>query len=149
MKLPPDSIEFVALLNSNRVDYLVIGAHALAFHGHPRYTGDLDVLVRRSKQNAAAVMAAIEQFGFHFPQLSAADFEAPHRVVQLGVPPVRIDLLTTLTGIDFDEAWSRRQAAEMSGVPVFMLSKEDLVANKKALGRARDIADLECLEDRT
>ncbi len=104
MPLPSGLREFIELLNSHRVEYLIVGAHALAFHGHPRYTGDIDILVRASPENAGRLEQFISAFGFADSGLGAKDFLTPDQIVQLGQPPHRIDLLTSITGVEFDEA---------------------------------------------
>src|ERR1700737_4781118 len=108
MPLQKDLREFIESLNSRRVEYLIVGAHALAFHGVPRYTGDIDILIHNSPQNAARLQEVIVAFSFASLGLSAEDFLAPDRVIQLGVPPNRIDLLTSITGLEFAEAWAGR-----------------------------------------
>src|SRR5258708_3115130 len=110
MRLNNDLREFLRLLNSNEVDYLVVGAFAVAFHGFPRYTADLDLLVHRTAENAERAMRALSEFGFGNIGITAADFERPSHVVQLGVKPNRIDLLTAISGVSFEEAWANRVA---------------------------------------
>jgi hypothetical protein len=143
--LPKDWREFIALLNSNRVDYVVVGAFALAFHGHPRYTGDLDLLVRPSLENAERMEKVVATFHFASLGLTASDFTEPGQIVQLGRPPNRIDLLTSLTGVDFDEVWATRISSSLEGLPVSFISRECLIRNKKATARAQDLADVEAL----
>jgi hypothetical protein len=138
--------EFVELLNSAGVEYLIVGAHALAYHGHPRLTGDLDLLLRASDSNAEKMMGVLRDFGFGEMAISQQDFLAADRVIQLGMAPNRIDLLTSLTGVDFEQAWQARVTASLDGLQAYILSREHLIANKRALGRKRDLADLECLE---
>ena len=145
MEPQPDFKELLALFNAQRVEYLVVGAYALAFHGAPRYTGDIDLLVRPSPDNAKAILAALADFGFASLGLSEGDFLQPDRVIQLGVPPVRIDLLTSLTGVTWEEALSGCSNGQYGGVPVRYLGREELVRNKRALGRAKDLADIEAL----
>src|SRR5215831_13589338 len=106
MPLNKDLREFVELLNSNRVEYLIVGAFAVAYHGFPRYTGDLDILVRPSSENAQRVLEVLSQFGFGALEVQIEDLEAPGKVVQLGVQPNRIDLVTALSGLSFEEAWA-------------------------------------------
>jgi hypothetical protein len=148
MPLQKDLREFIESLNSRKVEYPIVGAHALAFHGVPRYTGDLDILVRASPENAAKLEEVLVEFSFAALRsaagLSAADFLAPGRIVQLGLPPNRIDLLTSITGVEFEEACGR-VAAHLHGVPVCFLGKVSLIKNKRATGRTRDKADLEAL----
>ena len=126
-------------------DYLVVGAYALAFHGAPRYTGDIDLLVRADPDNARAILAALADFGFASLGLSESDFLAPDRVVQLGVPPVRIDLLTSLTGVTWEEACAHRVAGQYGEVPVHFIGKTEYIRNKQATGRKKDEADIEAL----
>jgi hypothetical protein len=140
--LQKDLREFIESFVSRNVEFLVVGAHAVAFHGHPRFTGDIDLLVRPTKENAERVMAALDAFGFSSPGLSAADFVDPDAVVQIGRPPNRIDLLTAISGVGFDEAWAGRCAGSLSGVPVSFLGYESLLKNKQATGRSKDAEDV-------
>lgn len=144
--LHSDLREFIGLLNSRSVDYLIVGAHALAFHARPRYTGDLDILIRDSEANARKLEGVIRDFGFGDTGLSAKDFRGPHRVIQLGISPNRIDLLTTLTGVSFEDAWQARVSTTLDDIRVDVIGREQLIANKRALGRPQDIADLQILE---
>ena len=146
MSLSSDWKEFLELLNARGVEYLVVGAHSLAFHGRPRYTGDLDVLVRPSKTNAVALVELLSDFGFAGSKFTPVDFAENDQVIQLGRPPYRIDLLTSLTGVSNEDAFARKIAAEIDGIPVFVLSKEHLIQNKRAVGRPQDLADLTELE---
>jgi hypothetical protein len=145
MPLPEDWRAFIESLNSNGVEYVIVGAVALAYHGFPRYTGDLDVLIRTSPQNAKRLESALAAFGFAALGLKAADFGEAYRVIQLGVPPNRIDLLTSITGVPFDEAWADRVEADVEGTPVNFISRQELIRNKRLTGRAQDKADLEAL----
>ncbi len=145
MPLAKDLREFIQLLNSHGVEFLVVGAYALAFHGHPRYTGDIDLLVRSSAGNAARIEHVLADFGFGSLGLSAADFLVPDRIVQLGLPPNRIDLLTSIGGVGFDEAWNGCIPAELDGLPVRFLGRDALIRSKRAAGRPKDLADLAAL----
>ncbi len=145
MRLQKDLREFIGSLNFQRVEYVIVGGFALAFHGRPRYTGDLDILVRTTAENAARLESVIRGFGFASTGLSARDFLAPDQVVQLGRPPNRIDLFTSITGVSFDEAWEQRVAGELDGIPVFFIGREAFIRNKKAAGRTQDQSDLEAL----
>jgi hypothetical protein len=145
MPLQKDLREFIESLNSHNVDYLIVGAFALAFHGVPRSTGDIDIFVRRSPENAARIEEVLVRFSFASLGLSAADFLSPDQVIQLGHPPNRIDLLTSITGVEFDEAWSERVSADLHGVSVPFIGREALIRNKKSTGRTQDKADLEAL----
>ncbi len=147
MALQKDFREFIELLNSNRVEYLIVGAFALAYHGWPRYTQDLDVLVRPTAENAARIERALRHFGFGSLGLTAEDFMQRYRAVQLGFEPNRIDLLTTLTGVSFEEAWEQRVSAVLDGIPVWFISREHFIRNKRASGRPQDLADVARLED--
>ena len=146
MSLSADLREFIELLNSRGVEYVIVGAHSLAFHGRPRYTGDLDVLVRPSLENATKIVALLREFGFGARDFAESDFIAPEQMIQLGRVPNRIDLLTGISGVEIEDAFRSRISTEMEGLPVFVLSKELLIRNKRAVGRPQDIADLEALE---
>jgi Nucleotidyltransferase of unknown function (DUF6036) len=145
MPLPEDWRAFIESLNSHGVEYVVVGAVALAHHGFPRYTGDLDLLVRNSPENAQRLESALGKFGFASLGLKAADFVDSYRVIQLGVPPTRIDVLTSLTGLSFDEAWASRIETVLEGTRVNFIGRDALILNKRKTGRAQDLADLEAL----
>lgn len=145
MEPPRDFCELVELFNASRVKSLIVGAYALAYHGAPRMTGDLDLLVEPSAENAQRVIDALSAFGFGDIGLSAEDFQRPDTVVQLGVPPVRVDLLTGITGVSWDEAWAGRVDGELGAVPAAFIGLAELRRNKRATGRHRDLADLEAL----
>jgi hypothetical protein len=145
MELQPDYRDLLVLLNAHSVEFIIVGGYALAFHGAPRFTGDLDILIRANPENADRVMRALEEFGFGSTGLKAKDFLSPDKVVQLGVPPVRVDILTSLTGVAWEEAFSGRVASKYGDVPVYFMGREQFVVNKRALGRKRDLADLEAL----
>ena len=145
METKRDYKELLALFNDHGVDYVIVGAFALAFHGAPRYTGDLDILVRPDGENASRIVTALAVFGFDSLGISREDLVGPDKVLQLGYPPVRIDLVTSLTGITWEEAAAGRVRAEYGDVPVAYLGKQELIRNKRALGRKKDEADLEAL----
>lgn len=143
--------DFTDLLNElleSGARFLVVGAHAMAVHGVPRATGDLDVWVSPEPANAERVWAALRCFGAPIEQLGVArkDFETPGVVVQIGLPPRRIDVLTDVSGLDFEEAWRNRTTHSIDSREVPFLGRDDLLRNKRASGRAKDIADLEILE---
>jgi hypothetical protein len=148
MEIQPDFRELLALFNAQNVEYLIVGGYALAFHGAPRYTGDLDVLVRPDPENAQRILKALVLFGFGLLSLEAADFENQDRVIQLGEPPVRIDLITSITGVSWEEAFSSRVPGTYGDVPVYFLGRGPFIRNKRAIGRAKDLADIEALGDR-
>lgn len=133
------------VFNVHRVEYLIVGGYALAFHGAPRFTGDIDIFVKPESENAKRILAALEEFGFGSINLSQEDFITQGNVVQLGVPPVRIDIMTSLTGVSWQEAQEGKVAGNYGDTLVFFISKDDFIANKKALGRRKDLADLETL----
>lgn len=141
MDLSRDFREFLELLDSHEVRYLLVGGYALAAHGHPRYTKDLDVWVWPETGNAKRIVRALDAFGFGGLGLDERDFEAGDQVVQLGSEPQRIDILTFADGLDFESAYENRVMIEMSGRRVPVLSVDDLRRNKLATGRPRDIAD--------
>jgi len=145
MKLPKDWREFIELLNSNQVEYLIIGAFAVAYHGYPRYTGDLDFLIRPTNENARRVMKALHEFGFGSVEIEEADFLAEGQIIQLGVAPQRIDLATSISGVSSEEAWASRIPDTLDGLSVNFLGRETLIENKRASGRAKDLADLQQL----
>jgi len=145
MNLEEDLREFVELLNALDVRYIVVGAFAVAYHGYPRFTGDIDLFIERSSENAKRIVDVIEQFGFGDLGFSVEDFLEENQVVQLGISPNRIDLLTFLSGVDFDEAWATREHGEIEGLRLPIISRELLKRNKAATGRSQDLADLERL----
>ena len=146
MMLTPDFKEFAALLNSNQVEYLVVGGYALAAHGHPRYTGDLDFWIGTAADNADRVLAALTQFGFGSLGIRREDLTEPGQVIQMGFPPARIDLLTSIDGVSFTPCFQRRLVVDVDGLQLGFIALDDFKINKKAVGRHRDLADLELLE---
>lgn len=145
MSLPRDWRAFIESLNSSGVEYLIVGAVALAHHGFPRYTGDLDILVRNSPENAQRLEAVLQGFGFAALGLRAADFIDSYQVIQLGLPPNRIDLLTSITGVSFEEAWAERIETVLEGMRVNFIGRQALIQNKRATRRPQDLADLAAL----
>ncbi len=145
MEIPRDFSELLALFNARSVEYVIVGAYALAFHGAPRATGDLDLLVKTDPVNARRVVEALGAFGFGAVGITASDFEAPGRVVQLGVTPVRVDLVTSLSGVSWDEVVAGQVSGKLGGVPVSFIGRKQFITNKRATGRGRDLADIEAL----
>ena len=141
-----DFIEILARFNDHTVEYIVVGAHALAAHGHVRATKDLDIWVRPSDENAPKALAALVEFGAPLHDLTEQDLATPGTVFQIGVPPVRIDVITEIDGVAFESAWPDRVDVQIRGVSVPVLSRHHLIANKKASGRLQDLADLDWLE---
>ena len=129
MATNPDWKEFVELLNSHKAEYVVVGAIALSWHGYSRYTGDLDILLRPTEENASTVLAALAAFGFGSLGVDVADLTSPNRIIQLGHPPGRIDLLTAISGVSFDEAWAGRARGEFGGVPISYIGIAELIRN--------------------
>ena len=148
MEIQKDFREFFALLNEKQVEYLVVGGYALAFHGAPRFTGDLDIYVRPTPENARRVLAALDAFGFGSLDIETEDLSAPSRVVQLGVAPLRIDLITSISGVVWEEAQAGRVDSAYGDVPVHFIGLDAFLANKQATGRAKDLADIEALGGR-
>lgn len=144
--LNPDFKDMLSAFAEGDVDYLIVGAYALAAHGVPRATGDLDLWIQSTTENAERVLSALEAFGSPTHDLSVSDLSQPDLVFQIGVAPRRIDILSSIDGVAFDQAWEDRVLVEVEGVELPVISREHLVANKRALGRTRDIADIERLE---
>ena len=143
--LNKDFREFIESLNSNKVKFLVLGGYALAFHGHPRYTKDLDIWLELSSENAGRTMKALEDFGFGALDVSKEDLLSAGMVVQLGYPPNRIDLINSPDGVTFAECFESRIEVELDGITIPVIDIDNLKKNKKASGRAQDLADLEKL----
>ncbi|MFQ5669687.1 MAG: hypothetical protein ACE5HD_04100 [Acidobacteriota bacterium] len=142
-----DFLDLLGALLDSGAQFLVVGAHAMAVHGVPRATGDLDIWIRTDAENAGRVWQALLKFGAPVEglDLSPSDLETPDTVVQIGLPPRRIDILTSLTGIDFDESWPNRTAHRVGTLEIPFIGRQDLVRNKRALGRSKDIGDLDAL----
>ncbi len=141
-----DFVEMLAALYAARAEFLVVGAHAVAAHGVPRATGDLDIWVRPSPENAERVFTALKAFGAPLLDLTREDLSRPGIVFQIGVVPCRIDLLTEITGVDFDQAWQSRLESKIEGINVDFIGRSELIANKRATGRPKDMADVAALE---
>ena len=143
--LTDDFKEFLSLLNAHGVDFLLIGGYAVALHGYPRATIDLDVWVRAAPDNAERIIRALKAFGFDSPQLEPKVFIAAEQIVRFGVPPFRIEIMTTISGVAYDACRSRADTYDIEGVSVPVIALEDLKVNKRASGRHKDLADLEQL----
>ncbi len=143
----PDFVDLLRALSAAEARYLIVGAYALGFYARPRTTGDLDIWVDPTSENAARVHAALTSFGAPSHELSRTDLMRPEVVYQIGVEPRRIDILTSLTGLTFKEAWEGRVAGRLGGVECPVIGREALIRNKRALGRPRDLADLELLKE--
>jgi predicted nucleotidyltransferase len=144
-RLAPDFKEFLQLLRSAKIEYLLIGGYAVGHYGFPRATADLDIWVANHDENASRLVEVLRKFGFDVPALNKSLFQEPGHVVRMGVPPVRLEILSSIDGVDFRECYPRRQVAEIDGVEVNVISLADLKANKRASGRHQDLNDLEKL----
>ena len=144
MEVHSDFKDLFVLFNAHGVEYLVVGGYALAFHGAPRYTKDMDILVRPTRDNAARMLAAIAEFGFPFG-LAPEEFDKPEQILQIGYPPHRADIITSIDGVPWEDAWNGRQPGNCGGVPVNFIGRAQFIANKRASGRLRDLADIEAL----
>ena len=145
ISLHPDFKDFLRLLNSNNVDYLLVGGYAVSFHGYPRNTGDLDIWVDTNAANAERVARAIGEFGMPEEQVTAFLFQQPGKVIRMGMPPVRIEVLTGISGVCFKDCYVERIRAEVDGIWVNIISLPMLKENKKASGRIKDLDDLQHL----
>ena len=145
MEIRNDFKELLELFNKHEVEYLVVGGYALAFHGAPRFTGDIDLLVRPVRENAERILAALNEFGFGSLDLSEDDFTMPGKVIQLGVPPIRIDIITSISGVSWEKADIGKVPGQYGQMSVCFISREDFIANKRATGRKKDAADIEAL----
>jgi hypothetical protein len=145
MEVQQDFRDLLELFNKHKVDFIIVGAYALGFHGAPRYTGDLDIFVMPDPINAKSIMQALNEFGFGSVGLSAADFEKEGKVIQLGRPPVRVDIITSITGVAWEQARSGRVKGQFGDLMVYFIGRDDFIKNKRALGRKKDIADLEAI----
>ena len=145
MEVQPDFRDLLALFNAHNIAYAIVGGYALAHHGAPRYTGDIDVLVQPTSENAERVLAALGEFGFGSLGLTVEDFSRPDQVIQLGYPPVRVDIITSITGATWDDVAAGRVSGEYGDISVYYIGRDELVANKRATGRQKDLADIEAL----
>jgi hypothetical protein len=145
LPLPPDFKDFLQLLNSENVEYLLVGGYAVGYYGYPRATGDLDIWIAISDTNAAKVVEVLRRFGFSAATLKPELFSKPDQVFRMGVPPIAIDVITTATGLSFAECYTRRNLQVLDGVEVKLIGPEDLKQNKRSSGRTKDLNDLENL----
>jgi hypothetical protein len=145
MKVEKDFEDFIELLNKYSVNYLIVGAYALALFAEPRNTGDIDIFVERSKENAEKILVVLKEFGFAGLDIALNDFMTKDMVVQLGVQPVRIDIITSISGVDFGDAFKFKEEKQFGKTMAYFISKEFLIKNKKASARKKDLADLELL----
>ena len=147
MDLAPDFDEFCALLNAHEVEHVIVGAHALAFHGAPRFTGDLDILVRPTEDNAQRVLTAIGAFGFPTMVLTPAEIVRGTKVIEMGMPPVQIHVMSAIDGVTWDEVWASRETGPFGTRSVAFIGREAFLRNKRAAGRPKDLADIDALRE--
>lgn len=141
-----DFREFIELLIKNKAEYLIVGGYAVGIHGHPRYTGDLDIWLNPTTENAGSILKSVNEFGFSSFNLTIEDFTKPGNVVQLGYPPLRIDLLTEIDGVTFEECFKNKKEVIIENLEVNFIGYNDLLRNKKQSGRPRDIDDIDNLK---
>ena len=141
-----DFIDFIELLNFHKVDYLIVGAHALAFHGRPRHTGDLDIWIKPSIDNASKMLLVLKDFGFESLGLGEKDFLRENYVTQLGYPPLRIDILNSISGVEFDDAYGNKVEGEIDDLKVKFINVAEFIKNKEASGRKKDLGDIASLK---
>jgi predicted nucleotidyltransferase len=146
MRIEKDFKEFIALLNENKVKYLIVGGFAFAFYVEPRYTKDIDIFVEASEENSKKIIAALTAFGFGNIGLKEEDFRKPGQIIQLGYAPVRIDVITSIAGVTFDSAWKNKVEGKYGDIPCFFISKDDLILNKQKAARPQDITDVKKLK---
>lgn len=147
MDLAPDFSEFCALLNARSVEFVVVGAYALAFHGAPRYTGDLDILIKPAEDNAERLLRAIADFGFPVESLSPTQVVERDRLIEMGVPPIQIHVMSHIDGVTWHDVWTGRVPAHTGTTSIAFIGREAFLANKRAAGRPKDLADLDALRD--
>jgi len=145
IELPDDFKEFLRLLNVQEVEYLLIGGYAVGYYGYPRVTADIDIWIAINPQNAAKVVTALKDFGFDLPELSSELFLKDNQIIRMGVPPLRIEITTGISGVDFHECYVERQTAVLDDIEVKLISLRHLKINKRASGRHKDLNDLENL----
>lgn len=145
IRLPPDFREFLQLLNLKKIEYLVIGGYAVALHGYPRATGDIDIWIGISKNNAQRIVEALKEFGFNISELKEGLFLEKNKNIRMGHPPLRIEILTSIDGVEFSECYKNKKTVTIDDLGIDFISREDLKKNKKASGRYQDLADLENL----
>jgi hypothetical protein len=145
MEAQQDFRDLLELFNAHKVEYMIVGGYALAFHGAPRYTGDIDIFIKSDAENAQRILSALDKFGFKSIGLTIEDFENPEKVVQLGVPPVRVDIITSLSGVTWEDAYSGRETGKYGDISVYYIGRKQFISNKRAIGRKKDLADIEAI----
>ena len=145
MEVQKDFKELLELFNAHHVEFLIVGGYALALHGFPRYTGDIDILIQPDLENANRILKALDAFGFGSIGLREEDLTTPGKVIQLGYPPVRVDIMTSLSGVSWEDACRGRVKGNYGDIQIFYIGRDQLIANKKTTARKKDLADLEAL----
>lgn len=146
VEAPRDFVELFRSLNAHRAEYLIVGGYAVAFYGYPRFTGDMDLFVNPHAENAALVLSALEEFGFAGLGLEPGDFSSADTLISLGYPPERVDIVSAIDGVSWQDAWGRRFPGSFGGVEVFFIGREELIRNKRASGRPQDRLDADILD---
>lgn len=141
-----DSIELLAAFTHANIKYLIVGGYAVSFHAEPRYTKSLDILIATTHKNAQALYHTLAKFGVPLQDVTPEDFENKELFFMIGAPPNRIDILMGIPGVDFEQAWENRVEADIDGITIFYISREDLIASKRAVGRDQDLLDIKILE---
>jgi hypothetical protein len=146
VEAPRDFVELFRCLNVHKAEYLIVGGYAVAFHGYPRFTGDLDLFVNPHPDNAARVLSALEEFGFAGLGLVPEDFDTPDLLVSLGYPPERVDIVSAIDGVSWEEAWKARFPGSFGGADVFFIGRAELIRNKRSSLRPQDRVDADALD---
>lgn len=145
IQLPPDFKEFLKLLNKHKVEYLLVGGYAVGYHGYPRATADMDIWIAINPINAKKIVTSLNEFGFEAPELTTDLFLEENKVIRMGVPPVRLEIITSISGVDFDSCYRQKNQGNIDGIEVNIIDLDNLRKNKKASGRYKDLNDLENL----
>ena len=146
MNLPEDFKEFIELLNAPQVEYLIVGGYAVGFHNRPKFTNDIDIWINKSEENAHKMLAVLKDFGFGSLEINLADFTTKDRVIQLGHAPLRFDVMTSISGVEFSEANKEKMEGIYLGIKTFFISLDQIMQNKKASGREKDLQDIKWLK---
>ncbi|MGC9971676.1 MAG: hypothetical protein ABSE56_13930 [Bryobacteraceae bacterium] len=147
MELQKDFEDLCASLNGRNVDYIVVGGYALAFHGAPRFTGDLDIFIRPTTENTIRLLAALHDFGFGESEVHPDDLLCARTILELGRRPVQVHIMASISGVSWEAAWESRQLGAYGSAPVYFLGRDAFIANKRAVGRPKDLADIEALHE--
>jgi len=146
IEFPKDFKEFLQLMNSKEIEYLVVGGYAVGYHGYPRATGDMDIWIAINKNNAMKMVDSLKEFGFDLPELKNELFLQEEKIIRMGVPPMRLEILTSIDGVSFDTCFKNRVIADFGAFKVNFISKDDLLINKRSSGRPQDLVDFDKLQ---